>query len=139
MVSQGWLLSIMCFCRAYVAQQGLLVVPNGSTLHSYTAGDLSLYRFLHRKRRSGLSSGRSRTWWNMPQISLLMATKCSLNLSSTARREGPKVGPGSRRWFRLSPLNWKEQLKTTWFFPLCWTMWCGIYQLMGVSSLPGSS
>lgn len=107
------------FCKANVAQQGLQTVPNGSTCYSKTVGALCSSKFLHRKRRKGLSSSSRPTWWNIPFISLLMATRCSLKRRSTPMRVSPSIGPGRRWLFRLVPLCLNEQLKTVLFCEFC--------------------
>lgn len=109
----------MCFWRAKVAEQGELVVPK---VQFIDGGWLFIFRSLHKNLRRGWSSGSGLTWWKMLQILLLMATACSRNIRSTTSSEGPKVGTGSRRQFRFSPLKLNEQLKTTRFFSLCVTI-----------------
>ena len=75
---------------------------------------------------SNLATKR-RTWWNIPLMSPLMATGCSLKRSSNPRSDALSVGPGRRASLRFRPLNWYEQLNTIHFFPLWLTMWGGMY------------
>lgn len=123
--SSGDVWSRVCFKTAKVAQHGLHVVPKGSTCHSYTITGLSLRMFLHRNLSRGLSSGSRWIWWNIPLISLVTATVCSLNQSNTPRRVEERVGPARDSHWKCDPQT--EMSNCT---PLCFFYYSKPYGLV---------